>query len=439
MSSTFSPTLRLELIGDGDQSGIWGQTTNQNLGALVEQAITGVVNIPMLDANYTMSSFNGVVDEARNAVLVVDGTLTQQRNLIAPLVEKTYTIKNITSGGFGVQIVGSSGTGVVIPNGQTIPVYCDGTNFYALVTGSAGNFNVPGNLAVTGTSTFTGIPSGPTAAFGTSTTQLATTAFVTAAIPAGVILLWSGSVASIPSGWLLCNGTSGTPDLRDRFVVGAGSTYAVGATGGATTVTLTTTNLPSHTHSVSASGTTSTVDISHTHSVSASGTTSTVDINHTHNGTTGTESANHVHSFSAQTGGQSNGHTHNLSTNPGSPGTMYVQGTSGYAPQAGFTGGTPAVQLSPTTSDVSADHTHSVSGNTGGISANHTHSFTSGAMNSNNTHNHTVTVTGTSGAMSANATHNHTVTVTGTSGATGSGSAFNILPPYYALAYIMKA
>lgn len=52
-------------------------------------------------------------------------------------------------------------------------------------------------------------------------------------LPAGMITLWSGSIASIPAGWALCNGASGTPDLRDRFVVGAGSTYAVGATGGA--------------------------------------------------------------------------------------------------------------------------------------------------------------------------------------------------------------
>jgi hypothetical protein len=50
--------------------------------------------------------------------------------------------------------------------------------------------------------------------------------------PAGVIVLWSGSIGSIPSGWALCNGNNGTPDLRDRFIVGAGSTYAVDATGG---------------------------------------------------------------------------------------------------------------------------------------------------------------------------------------------------------------
>ena len=51
-------------------------------------------------------------------------------------------------------------------------------------------------------------------------------------IPAGGILLWSGSIGSIPAGYVLCNGSNGTPDLRDRFVVGAGSTYAVNATGG---------------------------------------------------------------------------------------------------------------------------------------------------------------------------------------------------------------
>lgn len=62
MASTFSPSLRLELIGDGDQSGIWGQTTNNNLGGLIEQSIAGVISISMLDTNYTLTNFNGVVD-----------------------------------------------------------------------------------------------------------------------------------------------------------------------------------------------------------------------------------------------------------------------------------------------------------------------------------------------------------------------------------------
>jgi len=200
MASTFSPSLRIELIGDGDQSGIWGQTTNNNLGTLIEQAISGVVTITMTDANYTLTSFNGVSDEARNMVLVLSGTNTQQRNVIAPLVEKTYIVRNSTAGGQAVQIIGASGTGVIVPNGSTVQVYCDGTNFNAVNTGATGNFNIAGNLTVSGTTTltgalsgstavfsgaissvsptFTGTPTAPTAANGTNTTQIATTAFV---------------------------------------------------------------------------------------------------------------------------------------------------------------------------------------------------------------------------------------------------------------------
>lgn len=65
-------------------------------------------------------------------------------------------------------------------------------------------------------------------------------------VPAGGIILWSGSAAAIPAGWVLCNGANGTPDLRNRFVVGAGSTYAVNATGGSADAVVV-----SHTHSAS--------------------------------------------------------------------------------------------------------------------------------------------------------------------------------------------
>jgi len=68
-------------------------------------------------------------------------------------------------------------------------------------------------------------------------------------IPVGGILLWSGSIGSIPAGYALCNGSNGTPDLRDRFVVGAGSTYAVNATGGSTDAIVV-----SHTHAITDPG-----------------------------------------------------------------------------------------------------------------------------------------------------------------------------------------
>jgi hypothetical protein len=116
--------------------------------------------------------------------------------------------------------------------------------------------------ADTNSPTFTGTPLAPTAASGTNNTQIATTAFVTTAVaasfPTGGIILWSGSVASIPSGWALCNGSNGTPDLRNRFVVGAGSTYAVDATGGSADAIVV-----SHTHT--ATSTSTVTDPGHTH------------------------------------------------------------------------------------------------------------------------------------------------------------------------------
>lgn len=68
-------------------------------------------------------------------------------------------------------------------------------------------------------------------------------------IPAGGIIIWSGAADAVPEGWALCDGTNGTPDLRDRFVLGAGGSRAVGATGGEETHKLTTAEMPSHSHS----------------------------------------------------------------------------------------------------------------------------------------------------------------------------------------------
>jgi hypothetical protein len=119
--------------------------------------------------------------------------------------------------------------------------------------------------------TFTGTPLAPTAAGGTNNTQIATTAFVTTAVaasfPTGGIILWSGSIASIPSGWALCNGSNGTPDLRNRFVVGAGSTYAVDATGGSADAIVV-----SHTHTATSTSTVTDPGHTHPHGVGGIGT-----------------------------------------------------------------------------------------------------------------------------------------------------------------------
>ena len=91
-------------------------------------------------------------------------------------------------------------------------------------------------------------------------------------IPTGLIAIWSGSTGSIPSGWTLCNGSNGTPDLRNSFIIGAGSTYSVGATGGSADAIVV-----SHTHTIT--------DPGHLHNTTSSG--SGTLINAAASGTTG--------------------------------------------------------------------------------------------------------------------------------------------------------
>ena len=180
MASRYSPTLRIELIGTGDQSGLWGDTTNNNLGDLIEQAITGVESIPMLDADYTLSALNGSVDEARNAVIIMTSlvSLTGSRNVLIPAEEKLYIFKNSTTGGQNIVVKTAGGTGYTVPNGMTGFLYCDGTNCYPAVNYVAGiTLDSPA---------LTGVPTAPTAPDGTNTNQIATCAYVsTNGIPVG--------------------------------------------------------------------------------------------------------------------------------------------------------------------------------------------------------------------------------------------------------------
>ena len=78
----------------------------------------------------------------------------------------------------------------------------------------------------------------------------------------GIIVMWGKDPSTIPTGWKLCDGTNGTPDLRNRFIVGAGKTYNIGDKGGAATVALTISEMPSHTHTGTAAK-----DSGHTHDV----------------------------------------------------------------------------------------------------------------------------------------------------------------------------
>lgn len=110
-------------------------------------------------------------------------------------------------------------------------------------------------------------------------------------VPSGGIIMWSGSIVSVPAGWHLCDGTAGTPDLRGRMIIGAGGAYAVAATGGAATYsgstdghTLTTAEIPAHNHGVNdpthIHGLT---DPTHVHAINAHATGLTVnDPTHVH-------------------------------------------------------------------------------------------------------------------------------------------------------------
>ena len=75
-----------------------------------------------------------------------------------------------------------------------------------------------------------------------------------ALIPKGMIMLWSGAHISIPGGWVICNGSNGTPNLQDRFVVGAGNTYSVNSIGGNNDIRLTVDQLPAHSNAMDSSG-----------------------------------------------------------------------------------------------------------------------------------------------------------------------------------------
>lgn len=155
MPSTYSTSLKLELIANGEQSGLWGQTTNNNL-KLIEQAISGVSDIFLTDSEYTLSTFNGLPDESRSAVISCTGSLSAPANVIAPSVQKTYIITNNT--GANVTIKTSTGNGVVVLNTTSSLVYCDGTDFYTAVNlnNVIGNQTIAGNEVILGNVTVGG-------------------------------------------------------------------------------------------------------------------------------------------------------------------------------------------------------------------------------------------------------------------------------------------
>jgi hypothetical protein len=281
MASTYSPSLKITLMGDGDQAGLWGQTTNTNLGTLVEQAITGVVSITMSNANYTLTSFNGVTDEARNAVLVVTGANSAVRDLIPPVVKKVYIIANNTTGGFAIRVIGASGTGVNIASGATQVVYCDGTNFVAASAafvngavlgvsgGGTGLSTLTANNVIlgNGASSPTFVAPGTTGNVLTSNGTTWTSATPGAEFNSGTRMTFNQT--SAPTGWTkdtsvdnaafrLVSGSvssGGSVDFTNAFANTTAPVTVSSVSGSASATTLTTPQIPSHTHTGAVSGT----------------------------------------------------------------------------------------------------------------------------------------------------------------------------------------
>jgi Chaperone of endosialidase len=133
MASSYSTNLRIELIGTGDQSGTWGNTTNTNLGTLIEQAITGYQLVTATVSPSYLQASNGAVDEARNMVVALATSTGAAFNVAIPPREKVYVFVNTSSyaatiyAATGLNVTTSAGgTTVTIPAGRSMMVYCDG-------------------------------------------------------------------------------------------------------------------------------------------------------------------------------------------------------------------------------------------------------------------------------------------------------------------------
>lgn len=130
MASTYSPLLRVELIGIGDQANTWGLINNTNLGTVLEQAIAGTAVIDVTIANQTLSQEDGTSDQARCMIIRAIGTPGTSRNIVAPKLSKMYIVSNESNA--NIVFKGSDTTGVTLSSGtRTILIY-NGTDFVTL-------------------------------------------------------------------------------------------------------------------------------------------------------------------------------------------------------------------------------------------------------------------------------------------------------------------
>jgi hypothetical protein len=157
MASTYS-SLKIQLMGTGENSGTWGTITNTNLGTALEEAIVGSADVTFSsgDVTLTLTDSNGS-QTARNLRLNLTGTTGGTRSLIVPAIEKIYLVNNSCAD--AITVKNSTGTGIAVPAGKTMWVYNNGTNVLDAVTHLSSltlATVLPVTSGGTGTSTSTG-------------------------------------------------------------------------------------------------------------------------------------------------------------------------------------------------------------------------------------------------------------------------------------------
>ena len=137
MPASYTTSLKLTLPADGDTN--WGTVVNTGITSLIDSSVAGTASVAHDNtANYTLTSVNGTADEARKMFLNITGTLTADRNVVCPTASKLYFITNSTTGGFSVTLKTSAGTGILVPNGRSVVLYCNATNVVDAVSAPAG-------------------------------------------------------------------------------------------------------------------------------------------------------------------------------------------------------------------------------------------------------------------------------------------------------------
>jgi hypothetical protein len=155
MSSTYSSSLRVELIGSGDQAGTWGTTTDNNFAYIFDTAIAGYQTVSITSASQALTYVNGPtastsLNQSVYAMLRLTTTTVAAFSVYAPPVSKTYIIYNnsgYTATVYNSTVIGNTtaaGLGIAIANGDKVLIWSDGTNFYEIKAASlTGTLDVP--------------------------------------------------------------------------------------------------------------------------------------------------------------------------------------------------------------------------------------------------------------------------------------------------------